>query len=279
MNPNAVSLDDYLAGAKEWIDLIVDQNEAGLEITPGAQEFRSNCNWKSITENQIDSYHGMPLHSSYFQFAMKRAGETAEQQAAAYAGTGYGLGNGHAGFEIGVRTGKPIADWIPAFGEETRPLIEAKKAELLAKWGAERGTRMATRTRNLVIFPNTILNDVLALSIRSSFPESPTTSRSNIWHLAPVGEHPLVRKVRFENQLTFVGPGGFAHPDDYEIFDRRAIADSFSLPFLHDYSKGMEPGTNDDLRTGKGDHADEAQQRAWWTQWDRVLHGAETLEH
>ena len=51
-----------------------------------------------------------------------------------------------------------------------------------------------------------------------------------------------------------------------------------SPPTAHDYSKGMVAGVADDLLTATGDHSDEAQQRAWWTQWDRVLRGAETLE-
>lgn len=277
MNPRAVCLEKYLAGAKEWIDLIVDQNEAGLEVTPGEQEFRVKCNWKSISENQIDSYHGLALHMSYFEYARKRAGQTPEQQAASYDGTSAGFGNGHAGFEVTVRTGKPVADWIPAFGEETKPHIDAKQAELIAKYG-ERGQRMACRTRNLLIFPNTILNDVVSLSIRTSFPETATTSRSNIWPLAPVGEHPSVRKIRMQNHLTFVGPGGFAHPDDYEIFDRRALGDLQSPPLMHDYSKGLVPGSDNDLMVAEGKHADEAQQRAWWSQWDRMLRGVETLE-
>ena len=137
---------------------------------------------------------------------------------------------------------------------------------------------MTTRTRNLLIFPNTILNDVLSLSIRTSYPESATSSRSNIWSLVPVGEDPLVRKVRLQNHLTFVGPGGFAHPDDYEMFDRRAIADHQSPPFLHDYSKGMYPGYAEDFMVNVGDQSDEAQHRAWWTQWDRMLRGEETME-
>jgi p-cumate 2,3-dioxygenase alpha subunit len=47
-----------LRGTKEWIDLIVDQCDAGIEVTSGEQEFIVNCNWKLISENQIDSYHG-----------------------------------------------------------------------------------------------------------------------------------------------------------------------------------------------------------------------------
>ena len=75
MNPKAIALEKYLAGAKEWIDLIIDQSDAGIEVTSGEQEFIVNCNWKPFSENQIDSYHGISLHSSYFRYAMKRSGE------------------------------------------------------------------------------------------------------------------------------------------------------------------------------------------------------------
>ncbi len=278
MNPKAVALEKYLAGTKEWIDLIIDQSDAGIEVTSGEQEFIVNCNWKLISENQIDSYHGISLHSSYFRYAMKRSGETPQQQAEQYKGQSWGLGNGHGAFEVGVRPGRPVADWVPAFGAETKPIIDANKERLIAKYGIERGTRMTTRTRNMLIFPNTILNDVMSVSIRTAWPETPTKTRASIWNLAPVDEHPAVRKIRLQNHLTFVGPGGFAHPDDYEIFDRISIGNRMSPPTAHDYSKGMVSGVADDLLTATGDHADETQQRAWWTQWDRVLRGAEILE-
>jgi p-cumate 2,3-dioxygenase alpha subunit len=209
---------------------------------------------------------------------LNRSAETPDQLSANYTGRTIAFRNGHAAFELGIRTGKPIADWIPAFGPESKPIIERKKAELLEKWGVERGTRMSTRTRNLLIFPNTILNDVMSLSVRTAWPETPTSTRANIWSLAPMGEHPLIRKIRLQNHLTFVGPGGFAHPDDYEIFDRIAMGDRMSPSIMHDYSKGMKAGSTDDVMVATGDQADEGQQRAWWTQWDRIVGGAETLE-
>lgn len=278
MNPRAVSLEAYLAGAKEWIDMIVDQMPEGIEVTPGEQEFHVGCNWKSISENQIDSYHGPYLHTSYFRYAASRAQQSAEDQAKGYGGRGVGFGNGHAGFDNGVKTGKPYTDWIPAFGDAAKPLIDANKARIIGQYGEARGREMCERTRNLLIFPNTILNDVLSLSVRTAWPETPTSCRSHIWNLAPVGEDPVLRKIRMENHLTFVGPGGFAHPDDYEMFDRRAMGDAYSPAFWHDYSKGMAPGDESDLRVVVGDQSDEPQARAFWTQWDRILSGEETLD-
>lgn len=283
MNPRAIPLYDYLAGAREWIDMIVDQFDDGLEVTEGTQEFLVNCNWKSISENQIDSYHGPSLHISYFTYAAERAGAAAAPSQVSgemltLNGQGVGLGNGHAGVENSVKVGKPWTDWIPAFGEEVRPIIEANAARLMERHGDVRGTRMTRLTRQMLIFPNTILNDILSLSVRTSFPTSPTASRSIIWNLAPVGEDLRLRRIRLNNHLTFVGPGGFAHPDDYEMFDRRALGDATAIPFMHDYSKGLVPGEDSDLLTGVGDQADEAQQRAWWAQWDRIVRGEERLE-
>ena len=38
---NAVPLSDYLAGAKEYIDLVADQNEAGMEVVGSGQQYLS----------------------------------------------------------------------------------------------------------------------------------------------------------------------------------------------------------------------------------------------
>ena len=40
----------------------------------------------------------------------------------------------------------------------------------------------------------------------------------------------------------------------------------------------VRAGVTDDVLVATGDQADEGQQRAWWTQWDRIVGGAETLE-
>jgi hypothetical protein len=63
---------------------------------------------------------------------MKRSGETPQQQAEQYKGQAWGLGNGHGAFEVGVRPGRPVADWVPAFGAETKPIIDANKERLIA---------------------------------------------------------------------------------------------------------------------------------------------------
>ena len=38
-DPDIVSLEDYLAGAKEYLDLIADQSEVGMEVIEGTHEY------------------------------------------------------------------------------------------------------------------------------------------------------------------------------------------------------------------------------------------------
>ena len=65
--------------------------------------------------------------------------------------------------------GKPLK-WSPAFGEEARDEIETIRAQLIAKHGKERSSEMTDLTRNLLIFPNLIINDGAALTIRQCWP-------------------------------------------------------------------------------------------------------------
>ena len=64
----AVSLLEYLAGATEYLDLIADQSDAGLEIVAGRQEYAIKANWKLLVENSFDGYHALSTHATYFDY-------------------------------------------------------------------------------------------------------------------------------------------------------------------------------------------------------------------
>src|SRR5699024_10653153 len=69
---NAISLNEYLAGAKEYLDLIADQSESGMEVLGGVQEYSVRANWKLLTENSADLYHGLPTHKTYFDIKQEQ---------------------------------------------------------------------------------------------------------------------------------------------------------------------------------------------------------------
>lgn len=277
-NPHAVDLETYLGGTREYLDLIFDQSEQGMEVVGGSQHLVNGGNWKVLTDNLVDAYHGSILHATYFEFLSSRTLDP--NTAASFVGFGGGFGNGHNFWESTFGVGRPIAYWIPAFGEEAKPIIEAKKQELVERFGQDRADRIANTSRNMTIFPNLVIVDNVSISIRTMYPESANRVHMNIWAMAPVDEPDLLRKVRLGNHLTFTGPAGFAHPDDYEIFERIRYGNANSPETWHDYSKGMRSNEieDGDRRRVRGNFLDEAQVRAWWTQWDRIIAGAETLE-
>ena len=87
------------------------------------------------------------------------------------------------------------------------------------------------------------------------------------WALAPIGESRVKRKRRLDNYLEFLGPGGFATPDDVEALEscQQGFANAGSAGWS-DISKGMgaaEPSYDDEL-----------QMRAFWTRWNQLVTGA-----
>jgi p-cumate 2,3-dioxygenase alpha subunit len=84
------------------------------------------------------------------------------------------------------------------------------------------------------------------------------------WALAPKEETDWARKYRLFNFLEFLGPGGFATPDDVEALEQcqRGFRNATEAQW-NDISKGM----------GKAQPAmdDEIQMRAFWTEWNSRL--------
>lgn len=255
-------LDTYLAGAGEFLDLLAAQSESGMVVPGGTQEYAIRGNWKLLAENSVDGYHAACTHSTYLEYLKNANGALA---ATPLVGTSHNLGNGHAVIEYTAPWGRPIASWIPLWGEEGRQEVDAIRAELEARLGAERAERIATKNRNMIIFPNFVVNDVMAITLRTFFPTAPDYMEVNAWTIAPREESEWLRKYRLFNFTEFLGPGGFATPDDVEAIEKcqqgYAVADGAGF---NDISKGL-------AREGTPSFDDEAQMRAFWVEWDRRL--------
>jgi len=260
-DPEIVPLRDYLAGAAEYLDLVVDQSEIGMEIVGGTQSYAINANWKLLVENSYDGYHGLITHARYMKWLASTGA----------VGAPFGekwnrardLGNGHACVEYSAPWGRPIAHWVPSFGEAAEPEIREIRAKLEARLGAERAHRIATTSRNLGIFPNLVLNDIMAITVRTFHPVAPGRMHVEAWSLAPRDEAPAHRKHRLENFLTFLGPGGFATPDDIEGLE------SCQRGYL------ATPGEWNDISRDFGNPSPpftgEHQMRAFWRQWQERM--------
>ena len=102
-------------------------------------------------------------------------------------GVGKALGNGHAVIDNVNFRGRPVARWIPIYGEAAKPEIERIRAELVARLGEARAARVADTNRNLVVFPNLVLNDGSSVTIRTFHPLAADHMQVRAWALGPEG--------------------------------------------------------------------------------------------
>jgi p-cumate 2,3-dioxygenase subunit alpha len=282
-NPAAVSLVDFLAGSTEFLDSMCDQTAAELVVLPGEHSYSINANFKYLCENSYDGYHLLPVHVSYLEFLDDRLKAAGDQGAVNFIanlftkqGRGRGLGNGHAALESWVPTGRPVASWIPPWGPEVKKEIDAKRVWLAERFGKERADFISDVQKNLVIFPNLVINDNVGMIIRTIEPTSPNTMRVNSWALGPTDESDALRAIRLDNFVSFLGPSGFGSADDIEMLELCQRGIEHSPVEWNELSKGMNGA--EDSRVEVCGPDDEGHMRAYWAQWDAMMRGAETLE-
>lgn len=260
----AQPLKDYLAGATEYLDLIADQSDKGMELVGGTQEYSIRANWKLLVENSFDGYHALSTHSTYFDFLKNANG--ALSQANVF-GVARDLGNGHACVEYTAPWGRPVANWVPAWGERGKAEVQTVLERLEASHGAERADRISRMSKNILIFPNLVIIDVMSLTLRTFYPRSPDYMEVTAWSLAPSEENEWMRGNRLSSFLEFLGPGGFATPDDVEMLEQcQKGYRNLKEAGWNDVSRGMlkaEPAT-----------VDEHQIRVFWRRWHERLGGA-----
>jgi len=264
---DAVDLATYLAGAKSYIDLVVDQSPSGrMEIISGVQEYDIKANWKLLVENSVDDYHLIATHATWLNY-MRNSGVNVSPpkgQLLPTTGLGKNLGNGHLTTDNPNYRGRPVARWISVYGEDAKTDIEAIRAELVARLGEARAARVADTNRNLAIFPNLVINDGSSVTVRNFTPVAPDLMHVTAWALGPVEETEAQRARRLHAFLTFYGPGGFATPDDVAVLEcaQQGYASWREVPW-NDLSRGM----------GKNEHTntDEEHLRVFWRRWSELM--------
>ena len=141
----------------------------------------------------------------------------------------------------------------------------------MERLGPERGDVVANGDRNLLIFPNLVVNDVMATTVRTFYPVRPDHMEVSAWCIAPAGESDTSRDRRLRNFVEFLGPAGFATPDDVEMLElcQRGYANMASAPY-NDLSRGML--SNAPTKT------DELQMRTFWRRWHQLVSDNPALE-
>ena len=151
------------------------------------------------------------------------------------------------------------------YGEEARKPIAEVRQRLVEKYGETRAYQIADTYRLLLIYPNLMINDVTATTIKYVEPLAADRNEITGWHLVPRGESQAIRSIRLDGFLTLWGPGGFATPDDVEAIESCQAGFLATEAEWSDISRGMlNPNPT-------GSH--EIQMRGFWRQWHADLQG------
>ncbi len=270
---DAIPLADYLADAGDYLRMASQHGagDAGMEIVNGTQTYCAKANWKLLQENSADGYHADTTHATYMDYIKAREGAVLNL----YTDKGFGrvrnLKRGHSVSESiwGTPWGRPCARAMPSWGDDIKAEMDGVFEAMAARVGRERADFICHGDRNLLIFPNLVVNDVCALTIRTFYPKAPDYFEVNAWALAPRGESQRLRDLRLRNYLEFLGPGGFATPDDQEMLELcQKGYQAHAAVEWNDISRGML--TEDGDAPAK---QDELQMRTFWRRWRDLLAG------
>jgi p-cumate 2,3-dioxygenase alpha subunit len=110
-----------------------------------------------------------------------------------------------------------------------------------------------------------VVNDIMAVTVRTFMPTAPGRMEVTAWEMAPHGELPQLRQRRLDSFLTFLGPAGFATPDDIEALESCQQGFNSGGVEWNDISRGMAR----QLHAG-----DEAQIRVFWRRWAQRMGSA-----
>ena len=184
LRPDAPSLETHLGESRFFMDFFADQSPDGVEVLPGSQTYVCDHNWKLQAENVTDGYHVGTVHRNFMTTMLAREArdgtegllrtETGRIKGNVANGSYY-LGGGHTVL------------WADRASPDAAPLYPATE-RIERDFSAARAHWMLKRGRNILVFPNMVLNDLASTHMRTHRALSPTRTEITIWCIAPRGE-------------------------------------------------------------------------------------------
>ncbi|UUC47660.1 aromatic ring-hydroxylating dioxygenase subunit alpha [Pseudomonas citronellolis] len=210
-------LEDFLGGAKHWMDLFMKQG-AGFPIkVQGEHKFTFKGNWKIQLENTTDGYHFPIVHKSWMSSVDDETSEMLSFMTDPQAVT-HALGNGHS---VMVMVPEHV-DLDHDDGTEQLQERFAHVTEELSKTMEPAQVRRIVRSLhgagfNLNLFPNVAMSMSFFRVLR---PVSVTETEIRHVALGMDGGPEIANRERLRIHEHFQGPFGFGSPDDAEAWDR-----------------------------------------------------------
>lgn len=267
----------YLGPASTFLDLLVDQSPQGLEILRGSSTYVVRHNWKIEVENVVDGYHTPTVHRVFGNTMLQRAARSSPdglqqtETGRIWGGTKsgcYDLGNGH------------MAIWTERASPEASPLA-TEEQRLNNAYGSTKAEWMLRRGRNLLVFPNLVVNDLASTHIRTARPISADRTEISLWCIAPIGESRESRYARLRKFEDFFLVTGMATADDVVSLDCVQAGSEGRARQWIDYARGYASVMNgpdpaaSDLGfvpvTSNSSFDHETTNHGFWRQWRQTL--------
>ncbi|GAA4718183.1 aromatic ring-hydroxylating oxygenase subunit alpha [Phytohabitans rumicis] len=263
-SPDVPDLMTHLGRAAHYMSLTARIGAEGMTTLPGVQLYSVKGNWKLAVENAMDGYHFAPTHNTFVGYLRETGFAVTDDDQYAY-----DLGGGHGLLILTGHNGRIGMVWEPRFGDAEKERTIDKRAEMVARLGPELAAEIADASRILFVFPNLLLFDLEALTIRQLEPVEPGRTDVRAWQFVEVDEPADVRTLRIKTMVSFVGPGGLATPDDieaYEAVQRGIVATAETEYDWSDMSRGMA----NEKQGNQGRSIDEGAMRSFWRHWAEV---------
>lgn len=216
-DPDIEPLEDFLGGARLWIDRFMKQG-AGYPIkVQGEHRFRFNGNWKIQLENTTDWYHFPIVHRSWMSSVDAETASMLSIMTDETAVT-HALGNGHSvSVSVAEHADLDVDDGAEKLQDRFGHIVE----ELSKDMPPEKVRRIVRSLHgagfNLNLFPNVAMSMAFFRVLRPL-----SVAETEIRHVALGldGGPEIVNRERLRIHEHFQGPFGFGSPDDAEAWNR-----------------------------------------------------------
>ncbi|WP_332880778.1 aromatic ring-hydroxylating dioxygenase subunit alpha [Streptomyces sp. NBC_00564] len=267
-NDEIEPLEDFLGGARLWIDRFMKQG-AGFPIkVQGEHKFRFQGNWKIQLENTTDWYHFPIVHRSWMSSVDAETASMLSIMTDESAVT-HALGNGHSvSVSVAEHVDLDVDDGTEKLQDRFGHVIE----ELSKDLPPERVRRIVRSLHgagfNLNLFPNVAMSMSFFRVLRPI-----SVAETEIRHVALGldGGPEIVNRERLRIHEHFQGPFGFGSPDDAEAWNRvqRGVTGGADMPIL--VNRGLGREKPNDLGQPTSHATDETGMREAYAMWKRMM--------
>ncbi|MER5789285.1 aromatic ring-hydroxylating dioxygenase subunit alpha [Streptomyces sp. NPDC001980] len=261
-------LEDFLGGARLWIDRFMKQG-AGYPIkVQGEHRFRFDGNWKIQLENTTDWYHFPIVHRSWMASVDAETASMLSIMTDETAVT-HALGNGHSvSVSVAEHADLDVDDGTEKLQDRFSHIVQ----ELSEDMPPEKVRRIVRSLHgagfNLNLFPNVAMSMSFFRVLRPI-----SVGETEIRHVALGldGGPEIVNRERLRIHEHFQGPFGFGSPDDAEAWNRvqRGVAGGVDMPIL--VNRGLGREKPNDLGQPTSHATDETGMREAYDMWKRMM--------